>query len=232
MLYSSVGLGGGSSYTALMAIFGVNYELIPTISLALNLAVTFIGMITFWRGGHLKFKLIAPFLVASIPMSYVGGALHLAERVFFWLLLVTLAFVAARLYLFDDFRFRFRLSPEQRLVFSLALGGLLGFVAGAVGIGGGIYLVPVLILFGLASEKEAAAAGAVFVWVNSAAGLISRVQRGAFSGSLLVPMLGAVVLGGAVGSHLGARRFKPRTVQRTLGIVMLLAIFYLLRKLI
>lgn len=232
MLYSSVGLGGGSSYTALMAIFGVNYELIPTVSLALNVVVTFIGMIVFWRGGFLNLKLILPFIVTSVPMAYVGGALRIPEQGFYWLLLVTLVVVAARLYLWDDLRIRVQLSTRERLIFSAVLGSVLGFIAGAVGIGGGIYLVPLLILFGLASEKQAAAAGASFVWVNSLAGLVSRVQRGPFSGMFILPLLGAVVIGGFIGSYMGAHRFKPRTVQKILGVVILLAILYLLRKLL
>ncbi len=232
MLYSSVGLGGGSSYTALMAIFGMKHELIPTISLALNLVVTFIGMIAFWRGGHLNFRLILPFVVTSVPMSYVGGAVRLPEEVFFWLLLVTLVLVAARLYLVNDLTLRIHLDRRQSLALSLLIGALLGFVAGTVGIGGGIYLVPLIILFGMSTEKEAAAAGTVFVWVNSAAGFISRVQRGAFSGATFFPMVGAVVLGGLLGSHLGAERFSPKMVQRLLGIVILAAIFYLMRKII
>jgi len=232
MLYSSVGLGGGSSYTALMAIFGINHELIPTTSLTLNLVVALIGVLTFWRRGYLNYRLILPFLVTSVPMAYVGGALHISERLFFWLLLLTLILVALRVYLWDDLKLRIQLTDRQRLTFSLCLGAILGFVAGTVGIGGGIYLVPLLILFGLASEKQAAAAGASFILLNSVAGLVSRAQRGAFSGEVILPMVGAVVIGGIVGAHVGSQRFKPRTVQRTLGIVILLAIFYLFRKLV
>ena len=163
MLYSSVGLGGGSAYTAMMTIAGINFVLIPTISLSLNLIVTFIGMINFGRNGFIKPRLIAPFLITSIPMAYVGGALELSREIFLWLLLFTLVLVALRIYILGNLSFKITLTSPQRLVLALSLGALLGFIAGTVGIGGGIYLVPLLIMFSLAGEKEAAAAGAVYV---------------------------------------------------------------------
>lgn len=232
LLYSSVGLGGGSSYTALMTIFNVDYELIPTTSLLLNMVVTFVGVLNFRRGGHINFKLVVPFLVTSIPMSYVGGAVPLPESTFLWLLLVTLVFVAARIYLWNGLSLRMHLDSRRSLILSLILGALLGFVAGAVGIGGGIYLVPLIILFGLAGEKEAAAAGAMFIFLNSLAGFISRAQRGAFDAGILLPLMGAVLVGGYVGSHFGSHKFSPRTVQKTLGVVIIIAIGYLLRNLL
>ncbi|HIA29531.1 MAG TPA: sulfite exporter TauE/SafE family protein, partial [Candidatus Marinimicrobia bacterium] len=169
-LYSSVGLGGGSSYTALMAIFGISFHIIPTTSLTLNLIVTFIGMINFWRKGFGRLDLVSPFLVTSIPMAYLAGTLKLPEGVFQILLLTTLIFVVIRIYAFKDLRFSFRLSGIPKWILIFGLGAVLGFVAGSVGIGGGVYLVPLIIMFGLGSEKEAVAAGTLFVWVNSLAG--------------------------------------------------------------
>jgi len=232
MLYSSVGLGGGSSYTALMSMFGVQYEFIPTTSLTLNLAVTSVAVLNFWRRRHVNVKLIFPFLLTSIPMSFGGGALHLSERMFIWLLLVTLVFVAIRIYIWNNLTLRVNISPTKSIILSLVLGALLGFVAGTVGIGGGIYLVPLIILFRLAQEKEAAAAGAVFIWMNSLAGIVSRTQQGFFSSEIIFPAIGTVLVGGFIGSYFGSARFSPRTIQKTLGVVILIAIIYLLRKLI
>jgi hypothetical protein len=110
------------------------------------------------------------------------------------------------------------------------LGAVLGFVSGTVGIGGGIYLVPMIILFGLGTEKEAAASGAVFILLNSIAGLIARFQRGAVSLELMLPLLLAVLAGGFLGSRLGAMRFKPQTIQQILGLVVILALLLLSRK--
>ncbi len=232
MLYSSVGLGGGSTYTAVLTIAGVFYTIIPTISLSLNLIVTFIGMINYWRGGHVKFRLIGPFLLASIPMAYLGGTLRLSRSVFLWLLLITLVFVAIRIYFGSDLSFRFTLSRSQKLLFSLILGGILGFVAGTVGIGGGIYLVPLLIMFSLSQAKEAAAAGSVFIWLNSLAGIISRAQWTNLALVDLLPFMIMVLTGGFVGSYMGSFRFKPIVIQKTLGIVIIIAIFFIAQKVI
>ncbi|MFQ6675587.1 MAG: sulfite exporter TauE/SafE family protein [Fidelibacterota bacterium] len=232
LLYSSVGLGGGSSYTALMAVFGMDYRMIPTISLTMNVAVTSMAVVNFWRRGHVDFRLILPFVISSVPMAYVGGAISVTRETFLWLLLVTLVFVVVRLYFWNGSSFRMRLTERQIRILSFLLGGVLGFVAGAVGIGGGIYLVPLMIVGGLASEKGAAATGACFVWINSLAGLLSRAQRGAFDAGVVLPLLGTVIVGGFVGSRLGAGVFKPRTVQKAVGAVVILAIIYLVKDLV
>lgn len=223
-LYASVGLGGGSAYTALLAIAGVNHVLVPTVSLALNLMVTSVGTLNFHRGGHLSLRLVAPFLVTSMPAAWLGGSLRLPQGVFLWLLAVTLVLVLVRIYLLGDLRLRVRLTGRARPVCSLLLGAVLGFVAGTVGIGGGIYLVPLLIMFGLADEKRAAAAGALFIWFNSAAGLAARWQQGHAEAATVLPLVAAVAVGGWLGSSLGALRFAPRTIQRTLGLVVAAAV--------
>tara|TARA_B100000959_G_C14883567_1_gene583615 strand:+ start:189 stop:926 length:738 start_codon:yes stop_codon:yes gene_type:complete len=231
-LYSSVGLGGGSSYTALMAILGVTYQLIPTTSLTLNLIVTFIGMMNFWRGGHGRPTLIAPFLITSIPMAYMAGSLELSQPVFHAILLATLVLVALRIYAFDELKFSFQLSGKPKWIIILLLGAALGFVAGSVGIGGGIYLVPLIVMFGLGNEKEAAAAGTLFIWVNSLSGLIARSQNHAFDMGFILPLAGAVALGGALGSYVGAFKLKAKTIQKIMGIAILLAIVFLAKRLV
>lgn len=231
MMYSSVGLGGGSSYTALLAIFDVNYVLIPTTSLMLNVTVTSLGAANFWRGGHVRWGLIAPFLVSSIPLAYLGGSIALSKQAFYILLLVTLVTLVVRIYFFDGLRISLRLEGAQKIVFSLALGGALGFIAGTVGIGGGIYLVPLIVMFGLGAEKEAAATGSIFIWVNSIAGLFSRIQRGAFDMEWILPLVAAVAAGGFLGSYMGSFRFPPWTVQKLMGVVIIIAIVFLVRRL-
>ena len=163
-------------------------------------------------------------------MSYLGGAITLDRQVFYLLLLITLIFVAARIYLLGELRLLPGLNTWQKLALSLLLGAILGFIAGTMGIGGGIYLVPLIIVLGLASEKQAAAAGAVFVLLNSTAGLAARLQRGVFDLELMLSLVGAVILGGFIGSHFGAPRFRPRTIQKMLGSVTLIAIILLTRK--
>ena len=232
--YSSVGLGGGSSYTALMAmaIFDVEYEWIPTTSLALNLIVTSIGVINFWRNGHGRLGLIGPFMLTSIPMAYLAGTLILSKNIFQLLLLITLMLVVIRIYFLNNLQFSFQLSGVKKWFFILGLGAVLGFVAGTVGIGGGIYLVPLIIMFGLGSEKEAAAAGAMFIWVNSLAGVIARSQSGMFDAGFILPLAGAVIVGGFGGSYLGAVRFDAKTIQKVMGTIVFIAIIFLLRDIL
>ncbi|MDP6571197.1 MAG: sulfite exporter TauE/SafE family protein [Candidatus Marinimicrobia bacterium] len=231
-IYSSVGLGGGSSYTALMAIFGIAFPFIPTTSLMLNLLVSFIGIINFWRNGHGNLKLILPFLITSIPMTFIAGTIVLPELIFQIFLLITLIFVALRIYVVGELKLTLQLSSTQKWIFTLGLGAVLGFIAGALGIGGGIYLVPFLVMTGLASQKEASASGVLFIWVNSLTGLIARTQAGTFNAQLILPLAGAVGVGGFFGSWFGSTKFSPHTIQKIMGGVIIIAIVFLLRKIL
>jgi hypothetical protein len=228
-LYSSVGLGGGSSYSAIMAISGVNYLVFPSISLTLNLVVTFIGSINFFKQGHGKLKLIVPFLITSIPFAYIGGSITLPKNVFYFILIITLIFVAIRIYIFDSPTVQISLDKRSKIVLSLCIGSILGFVAGSVGIGGGIYLVPLIIIFGLGTEKEAATTGALFIWLNSFSGILARVENFPDISSIL-PLIFAVIIGGIGGSFLGANKFTPKTMQKILGSVVIIAIIFLSKK--
>lgn len=228
-IYSSVGLGGGSAYTALMVIFGISYHVIPTTSLTLNLIVTFIGMIHFWKNGFGRLNLILPFLLTSIPMVYIGGSLTLPEIIFKLILLITLFLVAIRIYLLNELKISIQLTNIQKWVFIFCIGGFLGFIAGSVGIGGGIYLVPLIIMFGLGTEKEAAASGSMFIWANSLIGVITRAQFNEFELSFIIPLSIAVLVGGSLGSYMGAVKFNPKTIQKIMGIVILIAILFLIK---
>ena len=231
-VYSSVGLGGGSSYTALMAIFGINTLAIPMVSLSLNVFVTTIGSFNFIRNKHAKLKLILPFLISSVPMAYIGGALQISKDIFYWVLLVSLIFVAARIYLWQNVTIKLNLSQKEKIIISLISGSVLGLIAGIVGIGGGIYLVPLIIILGLGTEKEAAACGAIFIWLNSLSGLISRLQFNSIDLTNYIPLIVAVLAGGTLGSYMGSFKFSPKVMDKILGIVILLAIFFLAKKLL
>ena len=231
-IYSSVGLGGGSSYTALMAILGVSYMVIPITSLTLNLVVTFIGVINFWRKGYGRLNLVGPFLVTSIPMAYLAGSLVMPETIFKIILLSTLLLLAVRIYVVNELKLSFKLSRGQKWVMIIGLGAILGFIAGSVGIGGGIYLVPLIIMFGLGSAKEAAAAGTMFIWVNSLVGFIARFQAGTFNPDFIFPLIGAVILGGGAGSYFGSVRYDARIIQKIMGAIIIVAIIFLIRGLI
>ncbi len=231
-VYSSVGMGGGSSYTAIMAISGMSTLVIPMVSLSLNLFVTTIGSYNYLRNRHGRLHIILPFLISAIPFAYFGGSLHLPKEVFLWVLLVSLILVAARIYLWEDTGFRFKLTQKQKIIVSLISGSILGLVAGIVGIGGGVYLVPLIIMLNIGTQKEAAAAGVVFVWVVSLSGLVSRLQYNSIDLLEYLPLIAAVLIGGFLGSYLGSFKFSPKTMEKTLGVVILLAIGFLLKKIL
>jgi uncharacterized membrane protein YfcA len=230
--YSTVGLGGGSAYAALMAIFGISHVVFPSITLSLNLLVTFLGSVAFIRQGHARPRLILPFLVTSVPMSFIGGTLQIPSTPFYCILLVSLTCVAARLYLWDKATLRLNLGRTGQLVLSMAVGAVLGLVSGMVGIGGGIYLVPLIIILGWGSQKEAAACGAIFIWVNSLAGLTARLQFQPVNILDFLPLMVAVLIGGSLGSYLGSTRLSPRIMEKWLGGIVLLAILLLARKIL
>jgi len=232
LAYSTVGLGGGSSYTALMTLAGMGILVIPTLSLTLNLVVTTIASYLFIKNRHARFRLILPFVVTSIPMAYLGGYLQLSKEIFYWLLLISLIIVALHIYFCNQIHLLYKLNPAQQLLFSLISGAILGLISGIVGLGGGIYLVPLIILFGLGSEKEAAASGAVFIWLNSLSGLIARVQYNAIDLTAYIPLIVAVAIGGYIGSCLGAGKLQPKRMEQILGVLILVSIVFLIRKIL
>ena len=228
--YSSVGLGGGSSYTALMAIFGINTLAIPMISLSLNLFVTSIGTYNYIRNKHGNIKLIVPFLISSMPMAYIGGSLKLPKEIFYWVLLMSLVFVAVRIYFWQNTTIKLNIGQKGKITISLVAGSILGLVAGIVGIGGGIYLVPLIIILGLGTEKEAATCGAIFIWFNSFSGLLSRLQYNSIDLTNYIPLIVAVLAGGTLGSFMGSFKFSPKVMGKILGSVIIVAIFFLTKK--
>ncbi len=230
-LYSSVGLAGGSSYIALLTIFGVDYLLIPTVSLSMNIMVSTLGMWNFFKGKHARLRLILPFLASSIPFAWLGGTVHLPARLFHILLFIFLSIVALRIYCFSSFKAMASPGKTAGLLISLVIGAGLGFISGALGLGGGIYLIPLIVILGLGNQKEAAACGAFFIWVNSLAGLAARLGSQPIPPlSVLAPLLACVAIGGYTGSFLGANRFSPKTMQRLLGLIIIVALIFLLPK--
>jgi len=125
---------------------------------------------------------------------------------------------------------RLKLTAGRRLAVSLVIGAVLGLLSGIVGIGGGIYLVPLIVILGLGTIKEAEACGAIFIWLNSLSGLAARLQYNAIDFSDYIPVVFAVLLGGALGSFMGAGRYSPQTMERVLGVVVMVAIVLLLGR--
>ena len=237
--HTSVGLGGGSSYTAIQSIAGFPMGAIPLISLALNLLATILGSANYIRGGHFSWSRLAPFLLGSIPCAWLGGLLVLPQFAFLGLLLASLLGVLLRILLAPFWPLRETKSSRsvQPLTWwlgGIAIGAILGFVAGAVGIGGGIYLVPIIRLLGRGNAKEAAACGTVFIFINSAIGLSSRVVSHGWNTEATTPLLilvPAVAIGAWFGSKHGALQWSRRGVERTLCLVIAVACLLLIRKL-
>ena len=231
-VYSSVGMGGGSSYTALMVLTGFSTLAIPMVSLSLNLLVSTLGSYNFLRNRHGKWRIIMPFLLSAIPFAYIGGALQLPKSVFLWVLLASLLLVAVRIYFWQNTSFNLQLTAKQKIGVSIFVGSILGLVAGIVGIGGGVYLVPLIIMLNLGTAKQAAAAGVVFVWVVSLSGLVSRLQHNSIDLLNYAPLIGAVLMGGLLGSYWGSFKYSAKTMEKVLGVIILAAIGFLLKKLL
>jgi uncharacterized membrane protein YfcA len=165
-------------------------------------------------------------------MAYLGGSLKLSKEIFYWILLISLVFVALRIYFWQNTTIKLNITQNGKIILSLIAGSILGLVAGIVGIGGGIYLVPLIILLGLGSAKEAAACGAIFIWLNSCSGLISRMQYNSIDLTNYIPLIAAVIAGGTLGSFMGSFKFSPKTMEKILGAVIIAAIVFLTRKIV
>ncbi len=219
-LYSSVGHAGASGYIATMTLFGLAPTVIRPTALVLNILVASIGTFQFWRAGYFSWKLFWPFALLSIPAAYVGGYLQPSASVLRVLIGAVLLFSAARLV------FR-RSDPPQTVAPSrpvaISTGAGLGFLSGLTGTGGGIFLTPLLLFCEWAHIRQAAAVSALFIWVNSIAGLVGYFTKVRSIPSLGLILAAAAIIGGIVGSHLGSRRFAVRMISFLLASVLLIA---------
>lgn len=234
LLHSSVGLGGGSSYTAWMIILGLPVLVIPPVALSLNVMVSGISSVQFLRHGYIPWKVLAAILVCSIPAAYIGGGLSVDTKTIYILLLISLIVVFIRLMFFHK-PLANNVKPEYSLPSMLivaGLGGLLGLLSGLIGIGGGIYLVPMLVLLKILDIKQAAACGAVFIFCNSIAGLIAKWQSDAidFSFVQIMPLLVVVAVGGFLGSRFAIKHQNTQSLYKILAAVVFVACVLLLKR--
>lgn len=227
LAYSSVGLGGGTSYTALLGAVGAGQRAIPTVSLTMNVVVSVMVTVNYLRAGHARWSLIGAILLASAPMAYVGGGLPVDEGIFYPLLIAVLLLAAGRMLWWSEPRLRVEWDWKWRLGAAVSLGAGIGFFSGLVGIGGGIFLVPALVVLGVADEKEAACAGGIFILVNSVAGLGAHLQYYRPAVGEVAPLVAAVLAGSFSGSYLGALRLRRRTIRRVMGLIIVAAVVLL-----
>ena len=231
LLYATVGFGGGSSYIAILAAGGVAYTLIPKISLMCNLLVVSGGCYHFMKEGHFNRKLILPFVLSSVPMAFLGGSFPLTEKTFFILLTVILTLCGMRILFLPDRKVEQINSPNFGT--SFIVGSILGLLSGMVGIGGGIFLSPILINMGWARSKDAAAVASMFILMNSLAGLAGQFMKDSTfpETSLLLPLFVAVIVGGQIGSRIGTHsKVSYNLIQKGTGILTLFISIRLLLK--
>jgi|TARA_B110000438_G_scaffold265433_1_gene278765 uncharacterized membrane protein YfcA len=213
VLYSSVGFGGGSTYLALLLIWGVPYTIFPVIALLCNIIVVSGNCFNYIRAGNLNFKLLTPYLIGSIPLAYIGGSLNIDEKSFEILLFFVLIIAGTLLLLnFKSYSDKEQDQRKTSLSISILVGGIIGFISGVVGIGGGIFLSPVLFLIRVGKPKQIITIASLFILINSISGILGQLSKN----TVLIEiqnywyLLLAVLIGGQLGNFLNLKIFPVR----------------------
>jgi len=220
VLYSSVGHGGASGYIAVMALYGLPSGVMKPAALAMNICVTSVVFTRLYRAGHFNPRLFLPFAIGSIPLAYIGGAQKVGEPIY--QIVVGVALLIAALRLFAEPGDRPATGTPQPGI-ALPVGAATGYLSGLTGVGGGIFLSPILLLLRWTDMRTNAAIAAAFIFVNSIAGLLGfATQSSPWPPGLPVFALVALV-GGIVGSELAVRRLAPARLRKLLGVVLVIA---------
>ena len=225
--YAAVGFGGGSTYNALLVLNGTDYRILPSIALGCNIIVVAGGAIRFWQAGHLRIARLVPFLAASVPAAWLGGRLPVSETMFVGLLGGAL--------LLSGLHLVFQSAPDEAsdcegkkssAIIGLAVGGSIGLVSGLVGIGGGIFLAPVLYMLKWGPPRQIAAACSLFILANSFSGLTGQIMKLQDTNVLSLalpywPLLPAVLVGGQIGSWFAAQGLQVNWIKRLTAVLIL-----------
>ena len=229
VLYSSVGFGGGSAYLALLLIWGVPYFVFPVIALSCNIVVVSGNCFNYIRAGNLNLKLLIPYLIGSIPLAFIGGSFPI-EKGLFEILLFLILMTAGTLLLFNFKSYDNKKENYKKIptVISILIGGTLGFISGVVGIGGGIFLSPILFLIRAGKPKHIITTASLFILINSITGIAGQLTKNEVLSE--IPnywyLLGAVLIGGQLGNFLNLKVFPVRILAL---VTALLVIFVALR---
>ena len=230
-LYSSVGFGGGSTYLALLLIWGIPYFIFPIVALSCNIIVVSANCFNYIRAGNLNLKLLLPYLVGSIPLAYIGGSLPIEKRLFEILLFLVLI-TAGTLLLFnfksyDDKDENYKKIPS---IISVLIGGILGFVSGVVGIGGGIFLSPILFLLRTGKPKHIVTSASLFILINSISGIIGQLSKNTVFSEIqnYWYLLAVVLIGGQIGNFLNLKIFSTRALALVTAFLVLFVAFRML----
>jgi len=225
-LYASVGHGGASGYLALMALFGIAPEVMKPTALMLNLFVSLTAFLQFYRGKHFSWHIFWPFALASVPLSFAGGMIKVDGVVYKQLLGLLLLIPVARFLFFHKITVTDTRKPNIWL--SLMIGAAIGFLSGLIGIGGGIILSPVLLLLAWTDQKQTAAISALFILVNSLAGLGGQLTNSVQFSADMITFVAVAFAGGLLGAWMGALRFRQTVLKQVLALVLLVAAVKLL----
>ena len=229
LIYSSVGFGGASTYLALLLLWGVPYHIFPIIALACNIIVVSGNSFNYIRAGNLNLKLLFPYLLGSIPFAFLGGSIQIEKELFEIILFFVLAISGGLLLInfksYDDNIESYRILP---IYISVLIGLILGFVSGIVGIGGGIFLSPILYLFKAAKPKHITTTVSLFILINSIFGIIGQLSKNQNLLELkdFLLLLIAVLIGGQIGNFINLKLLSSKILAL---ITSLLVIFVAVR---
>lgn len=226
IVYSSAGFGGASGYLVAMSFFGIPANVMASAALVLNIFVSSISFTSYVRAGHFRPRLLLPFLITSIPAAFIGATLKISEQAYTTLLYIVLTYLAIRMVLLPTLTEKPNWTARPiPLWVALLSGAGIGLLSGMIGIGGGIFLSPMIILMQWGDSKQAAASAGGFIAINSISGLIGRFSNGTFAlGEFGLPLLVIGLLGALIGSQLGAIKFSGAGVRRVLGAILTIAV--------
>lgn len=224
VFYSSAGFGGGSSYLALLVLAGVDLFVLRSTALMCNVIVVGSGTYIFYQQGYLNIKNSLPIILISVPFAFLGGYLPISTGAIFILLGFSLLVAAVVLWVQPNYKESVK-ADNRTVTKAGVIGGSIGFLSGLIGIGGGIFLSPVLNFINWSSPKKIAAIASFFILVNSVAGLIGQwMQHPPYLDFYWSwPLLLAVLLGGQIGSRIAVQNFSNSTIRRTTAVLVLIA---------
>ena len=224
ILYASVGFGGGSTYLALLLLWGVPYFIFPIIALSCNIIVVSGNCFNYIKAGNLNLKLLIPYLFGSIPLAFIGGSLPI-EKDFFEVILCVVLIIAGILLLFKfkSFDEKEEVFREIPVIVSVLIGGILGFISGVVGIGGGIFLSPILFLIRAGKPKHIVTAASLFILINSLSGIAGQLTKATVLSEIQNYwfLLLVVLIGGQIGNYLNLKIFSTRILALITAVLVL-----------
>ena len=224
ILYASVGFGGGSTYLALLLIWGIPYYIFPVIALVCNIFVVSGNSYNYIKAGNLNLKLLIPYLIGSVPLAFIGGSLQIDKNLFEIFLFVVLTVAGVLLLVnfksYDDSKTTYRNIP---ILISILIGGILGFISGVVGIGGGIFLSPILFLIKAGKPKHIVTTASVFILINSIFGVVGQLTKNIVLSDIsnYWYLFLVVIIGGHIGNYLNLKIFPTRLLALVTSLLVL-----------